>query len=321
MKKLLTILTGFTITLAPVSQIVSCKITENNTYSKSSDIEKFWLYKSQNTVVFSESSDDETDKNYINNEIKKLISFNFKNQEEVNDELDINLDNEVNGEKLDDKIEFEFYSTANEKTIIGDTSKLKEYLVKEFGIDDILTTKSLYFKYKLKVETESKFNSTFLEIKFTNKPKMKENVFKDKALLTESKINTYFFNDLQAIIKEKGGTFNKSLLDNKNKAEIVFFIKGILDSIKDINDKKVEISNSIEWVKNTNKHTANARPMEWSSLTPEETLYELILNSNEITEPQKSFIDFTDKIYKEKKFANSDFATWLGLTGKTFVVG
>ncbi|WP_342274990.1 lipoprotein [Spiroplasma endosymbiont of Cantharis lateralis] len=337
MKKLLTILTGLSIIVTPATQIVSCKITSDNTFKSFKDIEKFWGTKTHNTIVFNK----DTIEADINTEIKQIIANNFINQEYVNKIFGI-------GDDKNDKtnIEFQFYKTntgfpigkdnesekiqlANEEEIT-DPEPIIDYLNKSFN-ESKHKTIPVYFKYKEIKEdgTETEFNKKYLELKFTNIPEMTDGVYKDEGengifgnIENTIKIEKYFFNDLSNLIdKTQSKEVNLDFLE-KNKTATIKFIKGILKAIKEASENQFDLSNSLEWIDVKNPHNEE-KNYEWKVLSPEAKLYkDLITPKEEAINPNfNGFIELINKFKSstEWKTTNKDY-NWLGLEDKTFVL-
>ncbi|WP_339033293.1 lipoprotein [Spiroplasma endosymbiont of Cantharis rufa] len=345
MKKLLTILTGLSIIVTPATQIVSCKITSDNTFKSFKDIEKFWGTKTHNTIVFNKDATNDSDKiTEINTEIKQIIANNFTNQEDVNKIFGIGDDKIV-----EDKIEFQFYKTNTGFPIGEDKASKKIQLANEEEIKDSETiidylnssfnenkhkTIPVYFKYKeIKDDgNETEFNKKYLELKFTNIPEMTDLVYEGEGqdsifgnIENTIKIEKYFFNDLYNLIdKTQSKEVNLDFLE-KNKTVTIKFIKGILKAIKEASENQFDLSNSLEWTYVKNPHNSDEKNYEWKVLSPEAKLYkDLITSKDEPTNPNllNGFKELINKFKagKEWKTTNDNDYNWLGLKGKTFVL-
>ncbi len=348
MKKLLTILTGLSIIVTPATQIVSCKITSDNTFKSFKDIEKFWGTKTHNTIVFNKATNEEN----INTEIKQIIANNFTNQTEVNKIFGIGDDGDDKNEE--DKIEFQFYKTNTGFPIGKDKASEKIQLVNEEEINESKTiidylnssfkenkhkTIPVYFKYKeIKDDgTETEFNKKYLELKFTNIPEMSDLVYEIEDqdsffgnIENTIKIEKYFFNDLSNLIdKPQSKEVNLDFLE-KNKTVTIKFIKGILKAIKEASENQFDLSNSLEWTYVKNPHNGDEKNYEWKVLSPEAKLYKDLITIKETTENKKEvenddllkgFIELINKFKSGEEWntTKGDY-NWLGLKGKTFVL-
>ncbi|WP_342259212.1 lipoprotein [Spiroplasma endosymbiont of Dioctria linearis] len=330
MKKLLTILTGLSIIVTPATQIVSCKITSDNTFKSFKDIEKFWGTKTHNTIVFNKDTTEakDTTKENINTEIKQIIANNFTNQKEFNEKFGIG-DNNIE----EDNIEFKFYKSNTGFPIGGDNEPedIITYLEKNFNDNNKHKTIPVYFTYREKKTdgTETEFNKKYLELKFTNIPEMTDGVYKTEDsngifgdIENTIKIEKYFFNDLSNLIDKNKPELELTFF-KENKNVTIKFIKGILKAIKEVSENKFDLSNSLEWINVENPHYPGKENKEWKVLSPEEKLYKDLIAIKETTKPNllNGFIELINefKSGKEWKTTDDDY-NWLGLENKTFVL-
>ncbi|ALD66429.1 lipoprotein [Spiroplasma cantharicola] len=328
MKKLLTILTGLSIIVTPATQIVSCKITTDNTFRSFKDIEKYWGTKTHNTIIFnSEQAKSDDDKlKYINTEIKKIISNNFINQEEVNKALGNKPDNTTVKDETE-LIKFEFYK-SNLGFLIGNEEKLITFLTDSFQNDKSKPVE-VYFKYKdpNNKENPDKLNDKYLDLKFTNIPELKKGVYKDSNSIFGNinktiQIEKYFFNDLSDVVKQNDTKSLDSAFFKKNKKSTLKFIKGIFKAIKESSENNIDLSNTLQWVEMENPHINDEKnpKYEWKVLSPEEQFYRELLNTSA---DEESLLEGFGELIKELKNENSSGLkklTWLGLTDNVFIL-
>ncbi|QHX36679.1 lipoprotein [Spiroplasma sp. BIUS-1] len=162
MKKLLTILTGFTVTITPATQIVSCQITPNNTYKNPSDIEEFWNFKSYNTISVDPAN---VDGALFETNLKELIANNFRNQEVINKVLGNEQNTKTQTKDEQQKISFKYFKNSQGVEI----TDISEYL-KTILSDKVAEQKTIYFKYSFDGTT---YNNSYLKLNVTNIPKVK----------------------------------------------------------------------------------------------------------------------------------------------------
>ncbi|AUM62670.1 lipoprotein [Spiroplasma monobiae] len=298
MKKLLTILTGLSVTITPATQIVSCKITVDNTYRNPSDIQKFWNHKMFSTI----SVDPKTiDILSFENDLKALISNNFKNQNEVNEILGLNLPWKSDDQSTRDgeKIIFEYYSSQSGQasTKIND---LSDYLTSNLNEKNPATT--IYFKYKI---GEEALNGSALKLNVTTSPKMAKGVFSGVELSKETlRVSPIYSNDLKIRIGSNKSV-DRDFLE-KNSDVTIQLLKGILNTIK--METGTTLLNDLQWVKNQNPHSQNEIPYLWKLITPEEQMYKLLMN-----ESNESLVNFVNKVVIENGTSN-DLNSFLGLS-------
>ncbi|WP_338984284.1 lipoprotein [Spiroplasma endosymbiont of Diplazon laetatorius] len=319
MKKLLTILTGLSVTITPATQIVSCKISIDNTYRQPSDIEKFWNHKGNKTLSVDFSSDTEKPSEpEFKYELSKLIANNFSNQNEI----DNNSINNILGlkpwekEKQAVNIDFKYFKTKNSASELKTFDNLMDY-IKGISKDSV----EIFFQYKLK--NEENYNNEFLSLKITKVPTIGENVYNNKVFENKISENEQFIIQNYYLIPF-GKEFNEQTMKDK-PTETISLIDALLESIEDVT--KIHLTNSLKWVENENPNTKDERPYSWETLTPAKSLYLYMMKSEK--DVKSAFEQFVNALMIQSHYPSNpgkefdetvEFLSWLGLAGRSFLV-
>ncbi|AGR41228.1 lipoprotein [Spiroplasma taiwanense] len=288
MKKLLILLSSFTITLTPATQIISCVTPVDNTFKTLSDIEKYWDFKEFKTISifdiakFGDDNKVTLDKTKLENLLKNLIAYRFKNED--------NLVEEDQFKNL--KFNF-YYSNGNNLDVEND---LISYLGSKFTeYNNEQANKTIYFTYN-KTETSE---SSKLPINITNIPTLNSEFDFNNFTFTDGfyQLDSYFLSSKVTWANISNGT---ELIQNSTSLK---FIKGILKTLQSKNSN-LFFERRVSWENYSIKGEVKAG---YILLSPEQQFINWIISANKNTE----FKDFFKKLQNGEIV---ELATVLGIT-------